>query len=80
MIISQLELGLPVDSTAFQSKLGMAHIIFALFVTEYYTEKLLSSLKNKVTTLSKNYLLSYMPMIPFRLGMTYHRSPDDNLF
>ena len=54
--------------------------MFALFVTEYYTEKLSSSLKNKCIRLSKNYLLSRIPMIPFRLGMTYRLSPDDNLF
>ena len=64
----------------FKVRLGKVHIIFALFVTEYYTEKLSSSLKNKCIRLSKNYLLSCIPMIPFRLGMTSHLSPGDNLF
>ena len=35
------------NGTTFQVRLGKVHIIFALFVTEYYTEKLLSSLKNQ---------------------------------
>ena len=51
----------------FKVRLGKVHTIFALFVTEYYTEKLLSSQKNKCTTLSMNYLRSCTPMIPFRL-------------
>ena len=71
-IKTQLNMVYIIRSQLFKVRLGKLHVIFALFVTEYYTEKILSSYKNKCRTLSKNYLLSFIPMIPFHLGMTNH--------
>ena len=66
--------------TAFQSKIREgSYYIFSVCNRILY-RKTVIQLKNKCTKLSKTYLLSCIPMIPFRLGMTYHPSPDDNLF
>ena len=68
--------------TAFQSKIreDLYHICSVCSRILYRKTVIHAVKKNKCTTLSKNYLLSCIPMIPFRLGMTYHLSPDDNLF
>ena len=66
--------------TTFQSKIREgSYYIFSVCNRILY-RKTVIQLKNKCTKLSKTYLLSCIPMIPFRLGMTYHPSPDDNLF
>ena len=66
--------------TAFQSKIRECSYYICSVCNNTIQKNCYPVKKNICTTLSKNYLLSCKPMIPFCLGMTYHLSPDDNLF
>ena len=60
--------------TAFQSKIRECSYYICSVCNNTIQKNCYPVKKNKCTTLSKNYLLSCIPMIPFCLGMTYHLS------
>ena len=65
--------------TAFQSKIRDGSYYICSVCNRILHRKTVIRLKKQMYN-TQHELFIDIPMIPFRLGMTYHLSPDDNLF